>query len=134
MLPSYLLILASAVAGLVLVIARQRPHWFPWLLLPLGLIPVLLRIAGLGFVAMLAMYIFFPAVMGPFALSLGCFLAHNCGPLLGTLAVVGLGATPLWLVLLRWLWLRRPWAGYLLWLLGLFVTGWLMVAGILPPD
>jgi hypothetical protein len=134
MLPFYLLLLASVVAGIVLVIALRKPHWFPWFLLPLGLIPTLLMAAGLGFLAMLAIYVFIPAVMGPFGLPVGCLLANSCGSLPDTLALAMMGLTPVWLLLLRWLWGRRPWIAYGLWLLGLFGTGWLLYAGLLPPD
>ena len=134
MLPIYVLLLAGLIAMSVLVLARQRPAWFPWLVLPLALVPSLLRGLGLGFLAMMTMYVAYPAVMGPFALSAGCFLAYDCGQVVILIAVAAVGASLLWLALLRWLWVRRPWAGYLLWLLGLLAAGWLMYGGILPPD
>lgn len=134
MLLVYLLLLASVLAIFVLILAWRRPSWFPWFLLPLAFLPSLLVMVRLSFPAMIAMYITFPAVMGPFALSVGCFFAYNCGVAMDSLALIGLAASLLWLALLRWLWVRQRWAGYLAWLLGLLASGLLMYIWVLPPD
>lgn len=138
LLPLLLLVAILVLALLALLLARRtepEQYLFPWLLLPLALLPHLLAAGRLDFASMLTFYISSPATMGPLALIFAYLFRRLLSwndPLFWLLA---LGLAALWLALIRLLWQRRGWvAAYGLWLLGLLLPAVLLYGRLLPPD
>lgn len=138
LLPALLLITILVLALLGLLLARPtepEQHLFPWLFLPLVLVPHLLVVARLAFAGMASFYIAWPATMGPLALVYAYLFRRFLGWNDPLFWLLGLGLAVLWLGLVRWLWQRWEWVvAYGLWLLGLLLPAVWLYAWLLPPD
>lgn len=135
-LPFWLLLAGIALVSPVIGLARGpvegRP-WFPWFLLPLLFLPSLLQLLHLDFAGMLAVYLAWPATLGPLALllpSLLRFLSWR-DPFFWLFA---LGLALLWLGLIRRLWLRRQRLAAALWSLSVLFASLPLYLWLLPPD
>lgn len=134
----WLLGLVALLLALSVLALNQRStassRAFPWLLLPLLFLPAILYWLDFYLLALLALYLTFPSTLGIFSLIFFLLLPAGAGLTDPEFWVLALALAILWMAMIRWLWLRARWLGYVLWLLGLVVSALLLYSTILPID